>query len=200
MGDFTPVAYMFLTEAFFAYEGGISDSKAQVNSISTMVGILLACKSFGNNDYETLITKVTQYSARLLKKTNQCKMVMLCSHLFYSFEENGYKNPQRVLECLQRSLKVANMCVASSPVNLQLFVDILDCYLYHYEKQNPIIIDKYISGLIALVNEHITSIGANPVIADSKAQFIQTVRHIEEKRNDPVTFLRFGKIICKIPN
>merc|ERR1711971_598501 len=78
--DFSSIAYTFLTEAFLAYESGITDSKMQVSTITTMIGTLLTCKSFNMNDYETLITKVTQYAARLLKKNDQCKMVMLCSH------------------------------------------------------------------------------------------------------------------------
>ena len=193
-GDFAPIAYTFFTEAFLAYETGISDSKVQVNAITTMVGALLSCKAFSSSDYETLITKVTQYAARLLKKIDQCKMVMLCSHLFYVYGANRYQNPQRTLECLQRSLKVADVCVSSNPGNLQLFVDIFDIYLYHFEKENPMISDKYISGLIALVNEHIASIGGNPTIADAKSQFIQTVKHIEEKKIEA----RFSGIVCNI--
>ena len=196
VGDFTSIAYTFFTEAFLSYEGGVSDSKAQVASITSMVGTLLSCKSFESNDYETLITKVGQYAARLLKKIDQCKMVMLCSHLFYSYDDDGYRNANRVLECLQRSLKVANMCVTSNPGNLQLFVDILDTYLYHFEKMNPIIVDKYISGLIALVNEHINTIGPNVVIAETKAQFFQIVKYIEKKKNDAASSIRFGNIAC----
>ena len=195
-GNFASIAYTFFTEAFLAYETGISDSKVQVNAITTMVGALLSCKAFSSSDYETLITKVTQYAARLLKKIDQCKMVMLCSHLFYVYGEKRYKNPQRTLECLQRSLKVADVCVSSNPGNLQLFVDIFDIYLYHFEKENPMISDKYISGLIALVNEHIASIGGNPTIADAKSQFVHTVKHIEEKKIDA----RFSGIVCNIPN
>jgi vacuolar protein sorting-associated protein 35 len=167
----------------------------QVNAITTMIGILLSCKSHGFKDYETLITKVTQYAARLLKKVDQCKMVVLCSHLFFVYGDECYKNSQRTLECLQRSLKVANICVTSNPGNLQLFVDILDIYLYHFEKQNPMVADKYISGLIALVNEHIASIGGNPAITDAKAQFVQIVKYIEEKKSDA----RFSGIVCNIP-
>lgn len=200
-GEFIPIRYEFLTEAFLVYESSISDSKIQQRVISTIIGSLLAIsKSFEHREYEALITKVTQYSARLLKKSDQCKMVMLCSHLFYSSEESGYRNPQRVLECLQRSLKVADACVNSSPSNMYLFVDILDCYLYHFEKLNPKITDRFISGLIALVNEHINTIGDNQAVADSKFQFVQTVRYIEEKKNDAATFSRFGKIVCKLPH
>lgn len=90
--------------------------------------------------------------------------------------------------------------MSSTPANLQLFVDILDTYPYHFEKQNPMIVDKYISGLIALVNEHINSIGANPVIAETKAHFIKIVESIEEKKIEGGTSARFGNIVIAMPN
>lgn len=198
--EYAPVAYEFITEAFLAYETGVlSETNAQEKAIISMVGILCAISTLGDSDYEVLITKVTQYAARLLKKASQCRMVMLCSHLFYSSQETGYKNPQRVLECLQRALKVADICVGASPSDLQLFVDILDCYLYHFEKRNPVITERYISGLIALIHEHIVTIGVNPVVSEAKKHFIRTVQYIEAKKCNDETSQQFEKIVCKIP-
>lgn len=48
-----------------------------------MVGALLGCRGFAEEDYDTLITKTTQYAAKLLKKPDQCRMVTMCSHLFW---------------------------------------------------------------------------------------------------------------------
>lgn len=41
-----------------------------------------------------------------------------------------------MLECLQRALKIADACMSSS-VHVQLFVDILNEYLYFFEHKNP---------------------------------------------------------------
>lgn len=192
---FTPIAYTFFSEAFSAYQRGLQDEQSHVNAIIKMVGSLLSCKALSANDYEALITKLTQFAARLTKKVEQCKMVMLCSHLFYSYDEGGYRNPQRALECLQRSLKIADVCVSSSPVNLHLFVDVLDMYLYHFENHNPVVTDKFITGLIALINEHICSIGANSAILDTKAHFLRIVKHVQNKKLDP----HFSQIVCDLP-
>lgn len=197
--DLAPIAYEFMTEAFLIYEAEITESSAQQSAMKKMVGILLSCDCFEKNDYEALITKTTQYAARSLKKTDQCRMVLLCSHLFFK-DECSYQNPQRVLECLQRALKIADMCTNASPANLQLFVDIFDKYVYYYEKENPYITDKFISGLIALVNEHINSIGVhNPVIMAAKEQFIQTVNYIERNKGDGVLGEKFMPIVCISP-
>ena len=71
------------TQASILYEDELTDSKAQLRALISMVGTLLACRNFNQEDYDTLITKTTQYAAKLLKKPDQCRMVTLCSHLFW---------------------------------------------------------------------------------------------------------------------
>jgi vacuolar protein sorting-associated protein 35 len=117
----------------------MSDSKAQLRALSMMVGTLLECRNFEGGNYDTLITKTTQYAAKLLKKPDQCRMVTVCSHLFWAGKEDNekkYHDGRRVLECLQRSLKIADVCMTSS-MHVHLFVEILNQYLYYFENNNP---------------------------------------------------------------
>lgn len=229
-GEFTSISYDFLTQAFLVYEDEISESNAQIRAITSIVGSLLSCKTFEKTDYEALITKTAQYSAKLLKKPDQCRMVCLCSRLFYvggkdvsksfvffwkfchncstvSFHTgfslqhqvaNCYRNPQRVLECLQRGLKIADACTMSSSSNVQLFVEILDYYVYYYEIENPVITDKFVSGLIALINEHFESIGVSgsTAIAESRAYYRQILDRIQRMKTKEETKERFGLIVC----
>lgn len=85
--DFNGIAYEFMAQAFILYEDEITDSKVQYRAITSVVGTLIASRSFVNVDYESLATKVTQYAAKLVKKPDQCKMIILCSHLFYRGNE-----------------------------------------------------------------------------------------------------------------
>lgn len=85
--------------------------------------------------FSWLFTAAQQYANKLLKKPDQCRMVTLCSHLFWprdippvpvEGEETPeapvqrYSDCERVLECMQRSLKIASVC------NPNIFVEILD--------------------------------------------------------------------------
>eukprot|EP00560_Eucampia_antarctica_P001657 CAMPEP_0197835270 /NCGR_PEP_ID=MMETSP1437-20131217/25280_1 /TAXON_ID=49252 ORGANISM="Eucampia antarctica, Strain CCMP1452" /NCGR_SAMPLE_ID=MMETSP1437 /ASSEMBLY_ACC=CAM_ASM_001096 /LENGTH=1019 /DNA_ID=CAMNT_0043440573 /DNA_START=48 /DNA_END=3107 /DNA_ORIENTATION=+ len=201
--EFSTVAYELMTQAFLVYEDEVTDSKTQQRAIVSMIATLLSCKNFEKDDYEALITKTTQYAAKQLKKADQCKMVILCSHLFYTGGEdvpNAYRNPQRVLECLQRSLKIADACTMASPANVQLFVDILDRYVFHYEMDNPVISSNFVSGLIALITENMESIDAEQTesvaINQANNQFNQIVKYIVEKKNNPSTAARFKLIEC----
>lgn len=86
--DFNTIAYEFLVQAFSVYGDDISESKAQIRSMTAMVGTLSSCRGFSPTEFGALVAKTAQFSARLLKKPDQCKMVTLCSHLFYTGDDN----------------------------------------------------------------------------------------------------------------
>ena len=199
--EYSAIAYEIMAQALLLYEDDISDSKAQQRSIQSMVGTLLSCRTFEKDDYEALVTKTAQYAAKLLKKADQCKTVMLCAHLFYTGDKDdakAFRNPQRVLECLQRALKIADACCMASSAHIQLFVDILDHYVYFYENECPVITDKFVSGLVALIMEHMENIGAattdSVAVAEARGHFEQTIRYIKMKKNDEETAELFAPI------
>jgi vacuolar protein sorting-associated protein 35 len=133
--SFETIAYEFMTQAFIIYEEQVSDiSTIQFNSIVTIIGSLQTLDIFTDENYDTLSTKTAVYSAKLLKKPDQCRAIYKCSHLFWRPNVANYNNQKRVLECLQKALKIADTC-ADSSLNVQLFVEILNEYLYYFENK-----------------------------------------------------------------
>ena len=151
-------AYEFMTGAMTTYEEDISDSKARCSRCSFAAATLHHTKHFTTDNYDTLATKTTQHSARLLKKPDQARAVCKASFLFATSachasppaapEDGGEegavtggggelcssaqdREPKRVLECLQRALKIADACKATG-MHVPLFVECLDTYLLHY--------------------------------------------------------------------
>lgn len=128
------IAYEFIAQSFILYED-IADSKSQIRAMNEICGALHSMTSFSEEDCTNLVTRVTKYSAQLLKKPDQCRMVQLCCHLFWTPEgsphKKAYEDPGRVLECLQRSLKIADVCMGTS-LHVQLFVEILNSYMYFF--------------------------------------------------------------------
>lgn len=45
-----------------------------------------------------------------------------------------YRDGKRVLECLQKSLRIATSCI-DELTSVQLYCDALDQYLYYFERQ-----------------------------------------------------------------
>ncbi|WJX15638.1 Vacuolar protein sorting-associated protein 35B [Trifolium repens] len=182
--DLEPVAYEFFTQAFVLYEEEIADSKAQVTAIHLIIGTLQRMNIFGVENRDTLTHKATGYSAKLLKKPDQCRAVYACSHLFWVDEQDGIKDGERVLLCLKRALRIANAAqqmanVArgrSGPVTL--FVEILNKYIYYYEKGNPQITSATIQGLIELIKTEMQSDSVSALPA-SDPFFASTLRYIQ---------------------
>ncbi|CAN0413469.1 unnamed protein product, partial [Discosporangium mesarthrocarpum] len=94
---FNAISYEFFSQAFILYEDEVTDSKVQVRALVAMVGALVCCVGFDAVDYEALAGRTAQYAAKLLKKPDQCRVVTLCSHLFWVPEEVRASSSGRVL-------------------------------------------------------------------------------------------------------
>lgn len=182
--DLEPVAYEFFTQAYILYEEEISDSKSQVTAIHLIIGTLQRMHVFGVENRDTLTHKATGYSAKLLKKPDQCRAVYACSHLFWVDDQDSIRDGERVLLCLKRALRIANAAQQMANVarggsgSVTLFVEILNKYLYFFEKGNPQITSAAIQGLIELIT---TEMQSDTATADPAADafFASTLRYIQ---------------------
>ncbi|KAJ3126281.1 Vacuolar protein sorting-associated protein 35 [Physocladia obscura] len=67
-----------------------------------------------------------------------------------------WRDGRKVLDCLQKSLKVADS-ILETHVNTGLFVEILEQYIWFYESGNDYIEVKYLNSLIDLINTNISN-------------------------------------------
>ncbi|PRQ47372.1 putative vacuolar protein sorting-associated protein [Rosa chinensis] len=182
--DLEPVAYEFFTQAYILYEEEISDSKAQVTAIHLIIGTLQRMHVFGVENRDTLTHKATGYSAKLLKKPDQCRAVYACSHLFWVDDQENMKDGERVLICLKRALRIANAAqqmanaTRGSTGSATLFVEILNKYLYFFEKGNPQITVASVQSLIELITTEMQS-DSTPAESATNAFFASTMRYIQ---------------------
>ncbi|SCU99658.1 LAME_0G04654g1_1 [Lachancea meyersii CBS 8951] len=166
LGD---IAYDFFSQAFTIFEESLSDSRTQFQAIVNMAQTLQKTRSlYMDSHYETLITRCTLHGSKLLKKQDQCRAVYTCSHLWWATEisplgeeegvtESFFREGKRVLECLQRSLRVADS-VMDNVQSCELMVEILDrcCYYYiHGDEASTHVGIKYINGLIELIKTNL---------------------------------------------
>lgn len=71
------------------YEDSISESRAQLQAIALIIGTLQGARVFGEDNYDTLITKAAVHGAKLLKKPHQATAVMLASHMWWQADVGG---------------------------------------------------------------------------------------------------------------
>jgi vacuolar protein sorting-associated protein 35 len=205
------ISYEFFAQAFTVYEEAISDSRAQFQAVCIMASALSTTRNFGRENYDTLITKCALHGSKLLKKPDQCRAVYLASHLWWKTEirvlgdedpKDLYRDGKRVLECLQRALRVADACMDTA-VSVELFVEILNRYVYYFDQENeavsiapnlnvpadgettltwsPQVTTKYINGLIELIHSNLATNEAQSSLENPKKHFQRTLEYIASR-------------------
>ncbi|OAX83291.1 hypothetical protein ACJ72_02344 [Emergomyces africanus] len=190
---FEEFSYEFFAQAFTIYEDSISDSRAQFQAVCILASALHGTRGFGKENYDTLITKAALHGSKLLKKPDQCRAVYLASHLWWAVEtqqkgeedaKDLYRDGKRVLECLQRALRVADACMDTA-VSVELFVEILNRYVYYFDQGNETVTTKYLNGLIELIHSNLSSSQndgvPNSSLDNPKRHFQRTLDYIKSR-------------------
>jgi vacuolar protein sorting-associated protein 35 len=210
--DNEDIAYEFFASAFTTYEEAISDSRSQFQAICIIGGALSCCsEKFSRENYDTLITKAALHGSKLLKKPDQCRAVYLASHLWWTvekgerqddqkevslqydsnigermlIEQQSYRDGKRVLECLQRALRVADACMDTA-VSVELFVEILNRYVYYFDQENDAVTTKYINGLIELIQSNLNTTENVSGLDSPRKHFERTLQYIEAREYEGV--------------
>ncbi|KAI4257420.1 MAG: hypothetical protein LQ352_001656 [Teloschistes flavicans] len=188
------VSYECFAQAFTIYEEAISDSRAQFQAVCVIAGALHVTRGFSKENYDTLITKCALHGSKLLKKPDQCRAVYLASHLWWAIEipakgeedsMNLYRDGKRVLECLQRALRVADACMDTA-VSVELFVEILNRYVYYFDQQNETVTTKYLNGLIELIHSNLQTNQESASLDAPKRHFQRTLEYISSREYEGV--------------
>ncbi|KAF2084829.1 vacuolar protein sorting-associated protein 35 [Saccharata proteae CBS 121410] len=188
------IAYEFFAQAFTIYEEAVSDSRAQFQAVCIIAGGLHGTRGFSRDNYDTLITKCALHGSKLLKKPDQCRAVYLASHLWWATEirargeedaKDLYRDGKRVLECLQRALRVADACMDTA-VSVELFVEILNRYVYYFDQENEAVTTKYLNGLIELIHSNLNTNEATSSLEQPRKHFQRTLDYISSREYEGV--------------
>lgn len=90
------LTYEFFVQAFVIYEESISESRAQLQAITGIISALQSSRVFGNDNYDTLITKAALHGSKLLKKSHQATAVLFASHMWWQGEVPGREKDDKV--------------------------------------------------------------------------------------------------------
>ncbi|XP_023639307.1 vacuolar protein sorting-associated protein 35C [Capsella rubella] len=191
------VTYEFFTKAYLLYEEEISDSKAQVTALHLIIGTLQRMRVFNVENRDTLTHKATGYSARLLRKPDQCRAIYECAHLFWADEGENLKDGERVVLCLKRAQRIADAVQkmanasrgTSSTGSVALYVELLNKYLYFLEKGNSEVTGDTIQSLAELVRSE-----TKKVESGAESFINSTLRYIEFQRQQDGMSEKYEKI------
>lgn len=138
------LCYELFTQCFVIYEENLilsthqNRNSASVNprdslsggslafeSILAIANSLAKTRNLSKDNYESLITKLTLYASRLLKKNEVTRAILACAHLWNQERKGEENDGKRVLECLQKCLRVADGCLDPF-LSVKLFIEILN--------------------------------------------------------------------------
>ena len=85
-----------------------------------------------------------------------------------------------MLECLQRALRVADACMDTA-VSVELFVEILNRYVYFFDQENDAVTTRYINGLIELIHSNLGSGDNSASLDNPRRHFERTLEYIRSR-------------------
>lgn len=177
------VAYEFLSQAFSLYEDEISESKCQLAAITLIIGVFEQLNCFGEENAEPVRTQCALAASKLLKKPDQCRAVATCSHLFWSgksVDNQELRDGKRVLDCLKKGARIANQCMDMS-VQVQLFIELLNYYIFFFERGNEYITKDMLNQLIKKIKEELSNLENNDETEQISKHFSNTLSLLKNR-------------------
>ncbi|XP_059480904.1 vacuolar protein sorting-associated protein 35 isoform X2 [Neocloeon triangulifer] len=183
------VAYEFMSQAFSLYEDEISDSKAQLCAITLIIATIEQMACFDEENHAPLRTQCALAASKLLKKPDQCRGVSACSHLFWSGKSKAtggeaMRDGKKVVECLNKGSRITNQCMDLG-VKVQLFVELLNHYIYFFEKGNDQVTVQLLNQLVSKVKEELPNLEANEETEQINKHFTNTLAHLRTRMSAP---------------
>lgn len=177
------VAYEFMSQAISIYEEEIADSRAQLSAVMLIVGTLEQMGCFQEESHAPLRTQCAHASSRLLKKPDQSRAVAHVTHLFWSGKtvetgEKSLKDGHRVIECLKKAVRTTNQCMEPA-VQMQLFIEILNKYVYFYEAGCPDVTTDILNQLLGKIRQELPSLEDTEEYDVVNMHLKNTLEHIQ---------------------
>lgn len=190
------IAYECFERAFVIFEEDIPDSNQELRALQSIIGTLCECRAFEGDNGQALLHKATSYCSKLLKRKDQCLLLIACAHLYWQKERNEAgaveekvalgdthgttastllqakpkplrRDAKGVLSCLKRALKTAHTAQQQlalverksedATVPGHLFVEILNGYLYFFDRGVETITAESVQSVMELTGVELSS-------------------------------------------
>lgn len=74
----------YLTKAFAIYQEELADTNLKLRALTLIIGTLERITLLSPNSFDTLAGVVIKFCTKHLRKQDQCKSILICSHIFAS--------------------------------------------------------------------------------------------------------------------
>jgi vacuolar protein sorting-associated protein 35 len=188
------IAYEFFSQAYTLYEEQAGDTRAQCASLTLLIGTLEKVSCFSEENHSTLRQSLTQAATRLLKRPDQVRALLLCTHLFWNARRIGDASPNpepvrdndKVNACLKKATKLTSQVMDPS-AQVQLYNELLNHYLYFFLQNHPDIDITVLNSLIEKLQAEVgklDSIAPSPTASSATSDSDEFIRNQVQKTFD----------------
>jgi vacuolar protein sorting-associated protein 35 len=165
-----PISYEFVAQAFLTYEERISDSRQRLQALSYIMANIPNLRNWTRENYDNISQACFRHANAYMIKTDQARCLANCTHLHWVVSDDEVKNtpedeqirtkedgsdevlPQRhadkVAAYLRRALAIARDQHGHQTI---LFMEILNKFIFFYQKRCPTTQTEHIVGLTDLI-------------------------------------------------
>ncbi|CAJ1383529.1 unnamed protein product [Effrenium voratum] len=147
----------FVDEALVCLERHLKEPEAKLRGLQLLVGTL---RQMGGQeaDLKMICDRAVALSSKMMSKRLQTRAFCLCCELFWLPKWN-FQDADRGLLCLRRALQSADGAIHSDPLDVGLFVEILNEVIQLFSQGANQVSPAILSKTLALCVQHVSYIG-----------------------------------------
>jgi len=135
----------------------MTQSKQEFNAIRQLIAVVQSLGCFDADTYSTLAKRLVHHISKLIVIDYQSRATVLSAYLFATSGKNAnLKDAKLAITCLKKAITLAGGVVEVDIVG-QLYVDLLDHYVYFFDKHPDVLNAKYVNAVIVKIHKHIST-------------------------------------------
>lgn len=171
----------------------IPEQEARLRGLQLMVGTLRQMTvGLEEDDLKMICGRAVALSSKMLSKRYQSKAFCLCCELFW-LPHLDFQDPDRGLLCLRRALQSADGAIHSDPLDVGLFVDILNEVIHLFAEGASQVSAVLLSKILALCVQHVKYIG-NRVPQESMRALRSAISSLAAKQKESMEAVMVGDV------
>ncbi len=182
--SFSESCYDLLNNCLSILQDAKVDADKKLGLLNLFISSICNINCLSKDKLIQIVNSIVQFSQTLQKRSEQCLAILNCSHLYYT---EICKDMNKVQDCLVKAKRFADFAM-SNPQNLNLFVFILNKYLFYIEKGCDTLKFDNINDIIEIIKNHILTIkteNANPTfLSEIERYFETTISSIDYRKKN----------------
>jgi len=171
----------------------IPEQEARLRGLQLLVGTMRQMQvGLEEADLKKICDRAVALSSKMLSKRFQSKAFSLCCQLFWLPQLN-FQDADRGLLCLRRALQSADGAIHSDPLDVGLFVDILNEVIHLFAEGASQVSPVLLSKILALCVQHAKYIG-NRVPLDAMRALRAAIAGLAVKQKESVEAVMVGDV------